>query len=283
MDIGIGLPNAVPGTTGEQLTDWAHRAESAGFSTLGTIDRIAYPNLDPLLALTAAAAVTEKIGLTTSILIGPMRRSSSIVAKQAASLQKLSGGRHTLGIAVGGREDDFVATGADFGSRGEELDVMLSEMTAIWKGASEISVGPDVADSPPRLIVGGSVEAAFRRAAAHGEGWIMGGGTPEMFADGRQKLEAAWSEAGREGTPHGMALAYFALGDDAEQHANDYLKDYYAFLGEMAGQIAASAATDPGTAAGYVKAFSEAGCDELILFPCNADPDQVDLLAAAVL
>ena len=283
MEVGIGLPNAVPGTTGSQLTEWARSAETAGFSSLGTIDRIAYPNLDPLLSLTAAAAVTERIGLATTILIGPMRRSAAIVAKQAASIQQISGGRLSLGIAVGGRDDDYEASGADFGFRGQEFDEMLPEIRSIWKGKSEVSIGPDVSAKPPELIIGGTVKAAYRRAAEYGDGWIAGGGPPEMFAEGLQKLKAAWSKAGREGKPRATALAYFSLGDDGEEHANSYLKDYYAFLGEMAGQIAASAATDADTAAGYVKAFAEAGCDELIMCPCNPDPGQVELLASAVL
>lgn len=283
MDVAIGLPNAVPGTTGEQLTDWAKRAESAGFSSLGTIDRIAYPNLDPLLSLTAAAAVTSKIGLTTSILIGPMRHSPGVVAKQAATIQKLSDGRLTLGIAVGGREDDYAAAGADFSARGDDFDVMLPEMNAIWKGSSDIAVGPDVSAKPPELIIGGMIDKTYERAAKHGDGWVAGGGTPDMFAEGKQKLEAAWSEAGRDGKPRTLALAYFSLGDDAEEHANSYLKDYYEFLGEMADQIAGGAAKDAETAAGYVKGFEAAGCDELIIFPCNPDPGQVDLLAEAVL
>lgn len=283
MEVGIGLPNAVPGTTGEQLTEWARKADAAGFSSLGTIDRVAYPNLDSLLALTAAAAVTERIGLTTSILIGPMRGSPAIIAKQAASIQELSDGRLTLGIAVGGREDDYRASGADFGSRGQEFDAMLPELNEIWSGSSEIAIGPDVSAAPPRLIIGGMVDAAYERAAKHGAGWIAGGGTPEMFAEGREKLEAAWSAAGREGKPRSMALAYFSLGDDAKHHADGYLKDYYAFLGEMAQMIADSAATDAETVAGYVEGFEAVGCDELILFPCNPDPGQVDLLASAVL
>ena len=79
-----------------------------------------------------------------------------------------------------------------------------------------------------------------------------------------------------------MSLAYFALGDRAEQAANDYLRDYYAFTGEYAGMIADSAAKDAATVKAYVQAFSDAGCDELILFPCDADPGQVDLLADAI-
>jgi len=290
MDVGIGLPNAVPGTTGAQLTDWARAAESAGFSSLGTIDRIAYPNLEPMVSLAAAAAVTERIKIATTILIAPTRVNAALLAKQAASVQKLSSGRMVLGIAVGGREDDFTASDADFDSRGEKFDAMLDQIKDVWAGSGESSgaeaddgVGPDVAAEPPQLILGGSIDAAFRRAARYGDGWIMGGGTPEMLSDGREKLLAAWSEAGRQGQPRVMALAYFSLGEDAEAAANSYLKDYYAWLGEYADGIAASAAKDADTVKAYQQGFAEAGCDELIWFPSSSDPTQVELLAEAAL
>lgn len=290
MDIGIGLPNTVPGTTGEQLTEWARRADDAGFSSLGTIDRIVYPNLEPMIALAAAAAVTDRIRLATTILIAPTRISGAVLAKQAASVQKISGGRMVLGVAVGGREEDYEVAGADFGSRGESFERMLFDIRRTWSGSDASSgaahdqgIGPDVSDPPPRLLVGGQIDAAFRRAAEFGDGWIAGGGTPDMFAGAKAKLDAAWSEAGREGEPRTAALAYYALGDEAEAQANAYLKEYYAFLGDMADQIAGGAAKDAQTAKGYVEAFEAVGCDELIMFPTSSDPDQVDLLAEAVL
>jgi alkanesulfonate monooxygenase SsuD/methylene tetrahydromethanopterin reductase-like flavin-dependent oxidoreductase (luciferase family) len=290
MDVAIGLPNTVPGTTGRQLTEWAHRAEAAGFSSLGTIDRTTYPNLEPLIALAAAAAVTERIKLATTILIAPKRVNAALLAKQAASVHQISDGRLVLGIAVGGREDDYSASGADFGSRGERFEQMLERIKEVWSGSSDSSgsaasggIGPDVAADPPELIIGGSIDATFRRAARYGDGWIMGGGTPDMFAEGREKLERAWSEAGREGKPRAAALAYFSLGDDAEENAKTYLTDYYAWLGEYADQIAASAAKDADTVRGYQQAFEEAGCDELFWFPSSSDAEQVGLLAAAAL
>jgi len=290
MDVGIGLPNAVPGTTGAQLTDWARAAESAGFSSLGTIDRIAYPNLEPMVSLAAAAAVTERIRLATTILIAPTRVNAALLAKQAASVQRLSSGRMVLGIAVGGREDDFTASDADFDSRGEKFDAMLDQIKDVWAGSGESSgaeaddgVGPNVAAAPPQLVLGGSIDAALRRGGRYGGGWIMGGGTPEMLSDGREKLLAAWSEAGRQGQPRVMALAYFSLGEDAEVAASTYLKDYYAWLGEYADGIAASAAKDADTINGYQQGFAEAGCDELIWFPSSSDPTQVELLAEAAL
>jgi alkanesulfonate monooxygenase SsuD/methylene tetrahydromethanopterin reductase-like flavin-dependent oxidoreductase (luciferase family) len=285
MDVGIGLPATIPGVGREELLEWARRAEARGFSTLGTIDRLVYPNYEPLVALAAAAAVTERIRLTTAILIAPFRANGALVAKQAATIDHLSNGRFVLGAAVGGREDDYEDSSADFHTRGRRFDEMLAEWKRIWAGetfGTAGAIGPPTRDGGPELIVGGSVDAAFERAAKYGNGWIMGGGTPDDFKQGAAKLDAAWREAGREGTPRTLALAYFALGDRAQEAAQRYLKDYYAWLGEMADMIAGSAATDPDTVKGYVGAFEAAGCDELILFPSSADPAQVDLLADAL-
>jgi alkanesulfonate monooxygenase SsuD/methylene tetrahydromethanopterin reductase-like flavin-dependent oxidoreductase (luciferase family) len=110
VDVGIALPNAVPGTSGAQLTEWARRAEARGFSTLGTIDRILYDNYEPLIALAAAAAVTERIGLATTVLLAPLRTNTVELAKQARSLNALSGGRLTFGLGLGAREDDYEAS-----------------------------------------------------------------------------------------------------------------------------------------------------------------------------
>ena len=165
----------------------------------------------------------------------------------------------------------------DFHRRGKAFAAMLEEWEGIWDGDE---IGPS---GRPRLIIGGAADVAFERAARHGDGWIMGGGAPDQFRQGKAKLEAAWEQAGRDGSPRTMALAYFALGDGAEQAADRYLHDYYAFLGDVADMIASSAATDADTVKQYVQGFAEAGCDELVLFPCNPDPGQVDLLADAAL
>jgi alkanesulfonate monooxygenase SsuD/methylene tetrahydromethanopterin reductase-like flavin-dependent oxidoreductase (luciferase family) len=278
MDVGIGLPNAVRGVDRRGIVEWARRAEAAGFSSLGTIDRIAYPNYESLIALAAAAAVTERIRLVTDILIAPLRTSTALLAKQAATIDSLSEGRLVLGLAVGGREDDYEISGADFGSRGKTFDRQLEELGALWRG--ERGVGPRPARGDrPTVLIGGSSDVAFRRAARHADGWTLGGGTPDAFAEGREKLRAAWAAEGRDGEPRTMVLFYFALGDDAEAAARASLGDYYGFLGEYADQIVAGAAKDEDAVKGYLSAFEQAGVDEVICFPTSTDPEQVDLLA----
>lgn len=278
MDIAIGLPNAVPGTTGAQLVEWARRAEARGFSSLGTIDRIAYENYEPLTALAAAAAVTERIGLCTSVLLGPLRPNATELAKQALSVHALSGGRFTFGIGLGGRDDDYEVSGIETRGRGRQLDAMLERIEEVWSGGQ---VGPSIKGAPG-LVVGGHADASFTRAARFSDGWIAAGTGPEQFAEGAAKTRAAWSDAGREGEPRTMALAYFALGERGEEDASTYLTDYYAWLGEdIANFIVAGAAKDAEAVRQQVAAYEAAGCDELILFPSSADAVQVDLLAEA--
>jgi alkanesulfonate monooxygenase SsuD/methylene tetrahydromethanopterin reductase-like flavin-dependent oxidoreductase (luciferase family) len=288
VNIGIGLPAMIPGVDRDSLLDWARRAEDRGFSSLGTLDRLVYENFEPLVALAAAAAVTERIRLTTDILIAPLRGNGAVLAKQAATIDALSNGRLTLGVGVGLREDDFKVAGVPFEERGGLFDQQLDEMKRVWAGEERGFAGPvgppPGRDGGPELVIGGSVDATIERVVRFGDGWTMGGGPPDAFKEMSGRIKEAWSEAGRDGTPRLIALCYFALGEGAAEVAEHDLSHYYGWLGdEMVGQIVGSAVTDEGTAQGYRDAFADAGADELIYFPTSTDPGQVDLLADALL
>jgi alkanesulfonate monooxygenase SsuD/methylene tetrahydromethanopterin reductase-like flavin-dependent oxidoreductase (luciferase family) len=286
VEVGIGLPTTVPNTEGNTLLEWARRAEEAGFSTLGTIGRLVYPNYDDLIALSAAAAVTERIRLTTSILIAPLHANTALLAKQTASLDRLSGGRLVLAVGLGGRDDDYEASGLPTTDRGPRLDEALEELKRIWSGEERGyagAIGPTPArPGGPELILGGHGEIALRRAARFGDGWIMGGGPPEMFAQMARAVDEAWQAAGRSDRPRKLSLAYFALGPRARELADSYLKHYYGWLGDVADQIAAGAAVSEEMVKSYIAGFEQSGCDELIFIPSSSDLDQVALLAEAV-
>jgi alkanesulfonate monooxygenase SsuD/methylene tetrahydromethanopterin reductase-like flavin-dependent oxidoreductase (luciferase family) len=286
VKVGIGLPTTIPGVEPEQVLDWARRAERSGFSSLGTLDRLVYPNYESLVSLAAVAAVTDRIGLLTGVLLLPYRQNAALVAKQAATVHRLSHGRLTLGVGLGSREDDYEASGMSTRGRGRRLDEMLDRITRLWAGEEAGfagGVGPDVSQARPGLIVGGGADAAFRRAAQYGDGWMMGGGPPDRFPAMVEKLLAAWREHGREGEPRRLALQYFALGADPEAATRESIGHYYASAGDYAEQVIAATAKGDDEICERVRQFEAAGADELILFPASPDPEQVDLLAAATL
>jgi alkanesulfonate monooxygenase SsuD/methylene tetrahydromethanopterin reductase-like flavin-dependent oxidoreductase (luciferase family) len=288
MDIGIGLPAMIPGVDRKALLGWASRAEERGFASAATLDRLVYPNYEPLVALAAAAAVTERIRLMTDVLLVPQRNNPVLLAKQAATLDSISGGRLTLGVAVGRRDDDFAASGVPLEGRGPSFDEALAVMRRVWAGEALDGAGPvgppTPSDGGPELLVGGGVDATVRRVAEYGDGWTQGGNTPENLAEMRERVLDAWAQADRDGTPRIVALCYFALGEDAREKADEDLLHYYAWLGDdVARMIAQSAVVDAEMARQYRDAFEQAGADELVYFPTDTDTGQVDLLADAVL
>ncbi|MQA84874.1 MAG: LLM class flavin-dependent oxidoreductase [Streptosporangiales bacterium] len=285
MDIGIGLPSTIPGASGGQIVEWARTAEELGFSSLGVIDRLVYGNAEPLVTLGAAATATERIKLVTSILLVPFRVNAALLAKQAATVNHLSGGRLVLGMAVGGYEDDYEASGVPFSERGRRFDQMLAEMTRIWAGESRGfagAIGPSPGVSRSQIIFGGLGGRAYARVATWGAGWIAGSRGVESFRRGAEGVRQAWAEHGRDGRPWLMALPYFSLGPESRENADAYLTDHYAIEGSAATDIAAAALTDAKAIQDAIAEYEHAGCDELLLFPCSPDPQQVRLLADAV-
>ncbi len=288
MKIGIGLPNPIPGVDGRTLIEWSRRAEERGFSSLATIDRISFPSYESLVSLAAAAAVTERISLVTNILLGTTR-SPVLLAKEAASVDQLSGGRFTLGLGVGGRRDDFEASQREFARRGRRFNEELELMHDAWRGNPVI----DGCDEPVTplpvngtnvpILFGGNVSQTIERVAKYGIGWTAGGGAPDMVGPFAERVRAAWKDGGRSGEPKIMALSYFSLGDEVVGPSKEYILRYYSFLGENA-QGFAEYGVPRGSQAikDAVAKFADAGVDEFILDPTVADVNQIDLLADVV-
>lgn len=286
MEIGIGIPNTVRGATGAQLLEWARRADAAGFSSLATIGQVSYPGYEELTVLAAAGAVTERIRFVPNVIIGPAR-STAELAKQAATVDQLTGGRLTLGLGIGWRATDYQLTGRDFHSRGRQFDEQLRGLQRAWRGEVLADGTKPVAPPPVQqpaipLLLGGQVDRSFQRVAEFASGWTAGGLPPDAVEGFIQKAQSAWSETGREGRPRIVGLAYYGLGDTVEE-SRRYLLDYYEPMGgDMPETIAGSALRTPDAITGAVNAFAEVGVDELILDPTVPHPEQVDLLADVV-
>ena len=286
MDIGIGLPATIPGTRGSLILDWAKRADAGPFSSLGILDRLVYPNYEPLITLAAAAAVTSRVRLITTVLIAPLR-GAGVLAKQAATIDELSGGRLTLGLGVGSREDDFQFAPASFHDRGRRFEEQLDFMKRVWSGqpvSDEVGpIGPPPAQAGgPQLLIGGYSPPAIRRVGRWADGFISGGvRDPEQVRQLFDLAEESWRAEGREGRPRLVAALYYALGPNAER-GGDYIRDYYRYFGPAADDMARSIPSSPETIEGLIRGFGDVGADEVVCWPTVPELDQVDRLAEMI-
>jgi alkanesulfonate monooxygenase SsuD/methylene tetrahydromethanopterin reductase-like flavin-dependent oxidoreductase (luciferase family) len=278
MQVGVGLPSGIPGASNRLIIEWAHKADEGPFSSLGVIDRLVYDSYEPLTTLATAAAVTSRVKLVTSIVIGPLH-ADALLAKMAATVDALSGGRLVLGLAIGARKEDYDAACIDYRTRGKRLSQQLSTLRSLWE---EGTVGPQtVHPSGPALLVGGLSDHGYARMARYADGYVHGGGPPRTFARAADKAHAAWLDAGRPGQPQLWAQAYFAFGDETTIEAGRrYMKTYYGFTGPFADRVAAGLLTSPQAIAQFLRGYEEAGCDELVLFPALPSIYQLERLAA---
>ena len=280
MNVGIGLPSAIPNTDPELLPEWARAADAGAFSSLGVVDRPRYDSFEPMTALAAAAAMTTRVELVTMVVIGPLRNNAQL-AKEAATIDAISNGRFTLGLAVGARIDDYLATGAPTRGRGAKLTEQIADMRAFWE-RNEVAHLTDSGWGPP-VLVGGMSDPSFLRAARYADGYVHGGGPPRTFERAAAKMRTAWTDLGRTGTPLLWAQGYYALGDAAEiERGRAYMRDYYSFTGPFAEKIAEGMLATPQAIAQFVRGYAEAGCDELVLLPAVADMSQLERLQDVV-
>jgi len=280
MQVGIGLPNTLEGADGDLVMEWARAADEGPFTSLGVFDRLVYPGFEPMGTLAACAGATESIQLVTSIVASPLRNHGPL-AKQAATIDALSGGRFTLGTALGARQEDYEAAGVEYRGRGGRFNEQLDALRDFWQGDE---MGPEpVREGGPQLLVGGQSDPAFKRVARYADGYIHGGGPPRAFAKQAQQAKSAWSETGRPGDPALWGHGYFALGDESVAEAGEeYLLDYYAFTGPFAERIAEGLLTTPQEVVQFIRGYEDQGCDELILFPTVPEFEQYERLAHVV-
>jgi alkanesulfonate monooxygenase SsuD/methylene tetrahydromethanopterin reductase-like flavin-dependent oxidoreductase (luciferase family) len=293
MKIGIALPAQVAGVTKGDALGFAQRAERHGLDSLWVLDRLIYPSLAPLPLLAAAAAVTERVRLGTSILLGTLWN-PMLLAKEAATVQRLSDGRLILGMAIGAREADFEAVGVPIKTRPRRLEETVALLREAMAGNAvdhqgrtfQIKVGPlAMPDTPPPPIwLGGFAEDAIRRAVRLGDGFVVGGRGPDYGREAVPLVRRLAAEAGKDPARFPIAALIYACFDRNAERATKTMTDYIiGYYGRMIFDPAKNAICG-GTreAVARIDDYAAVGVDTLVIVPVTRDPELVDRLAEAV-
>ncbi|MSP37673.1 MAG: LLM class flavin-dependent oxidoreductase [Deltaproteobacteria bacterium] len=284
MRIALGLPSRIANASGALMLEWATRAEQGPFSSLVVTDRVVSQALEPLSVLAMAAGATKRIRLMTSVVIGPTRE-TTLLARQAATIDTLSAGRLTLGVGIGVRKNDYLASGNNFHRRGRLSEDQFALLRRLWAGEklSEETgpIGPPaVHPSGPELLIGGYVPAIAQRIGKWGDGYMApGGGEPEAMAKMWRDIQQAWKENQRQGQPRWVGASYFALGPNANDHAARYINANYGYNPELAKRRLSALPTTDEKLIEAIQRQADMGVDEFILRPCAEDLDQMDRLA----
>jgi probable F420-dependent oxidoreductase len=229
MKIGL-IPANVGVQSAQSMVELATTAETNGFESIWTFEHAIVPVeyeskypyspngkmgttpetnfVDPLIALATVAAHTQHIRLATGVNILP-QTNPLYLAKQAASLDFVSGGRFMLGVGIGWLAEEFAALGVPFERRGARFDDYIVAMKKIWSGEvvehqsdfidwSGFKSYPVPVQSPLPVIIGGSKGKAFERIARHGDGWYAPTGNVDQLAELLKELDEACAAAGRD-------------------------------------------------------------------------------------
>ncbi len=282
MRIGIGLPAAVPGADATSIGEWAAESERRGFHSLSVIDRLVYDNVDPLVALSAAAARTERIELLTTVLNALYRSNPVVLAKQIDSVERLSAGRLTVGLGMGGWPEDYAASDVPLKRRGAAFEATVARMCEVWRGGVTGASGPIPAlpRGRPGLLLAGVVPAGFARAAALSDGWVAPVFGLELLKEGADAVRREWERAGRPGRPRIIVERYFCLGTGAAKTAEAYVAHYYG--AKAPPQARDDVITDRDGLRESAGRLADAGADDLVLLPCSGEFEQIGLLADAL-
>lgn len=287
------MPVMEPDLDAKTLETWARVIDEGPFSSLCWGERIAFDNPHSLTLLGALAAWTERVRLVTTVIV-PQLHDPVMLAKALATGDMLCGGRLTVGLGVGGREEDYRAVGADpTGQTMRGMADRVAVMRRVWAGEkvteSVLPVGPvPVQPGGPKLLVGTIGPKTVRSAARWADG--LAGTTLDLDVDRQNELfdvaRTAWAEAGKP-APHLATSFWFAIGEGGQprEQVHRHLRRY---MNWIPGDIVDAMAPTTGWAGteqeliDVLNRFKDIGTDEIHLIPTSSDIEQVRRVAEVI-
>ena len=282
MRIGVGM--SMKALDREEFIAFARTGEEGPFDSISIGQRLTFDSNDPMIALTFVAAITERIRLLTSVLCLPYHK-EGVTAQQAASLDRLSKGRFSFGIGLGGRESDFAVAPEAWANRGKRFEEQVLAMKRMWRGEPAFPGTEGVGPTPytpggPELIVGGYAPKAVERAGRIADGIRSFSFRTDVseHVDRYALMYDAWKKAGREGKPKIITATHFALGPGARETYEAHVRKYYGYSQDaMKNALTDDAPTSPEAIRSTSKRYADAGFDELVFTATTADDTMASL------
>jgi alkanesulfonate monooxygenase SsuD/methylene tetrahydromethanopterin reductase-like flavin-dependent oxidoreductase (luciferase family) len=273
------------------LEEWARATDEGPFASLCFGERIAFANPDALTLLGAVSAWTSRARLVLTVLV-PQLHETPLLAKAVATADQLCGGRLTVGVGVGGREQDYRAAGADLSTQTiRGMRERVRDLREVWAGRSLVEGVPAIGPAPvqpggPPVLVGTMGPKTLRDAGSWADG--LAGVTLDLDVAASSDLFAlartAWAEAGR-GAPLLTTSFWFALDDgdgSARAQVHRHLRHYMDWLPPSLVDAMAPTTGFAGTPTelrDVLRRFEDAGADEVHLIPTGSDVSQVHRVA----
>jgi len=291
MQVGMTLPVMEPDLDASILETWAKRIDEGPFSSLCFGERMAFDNPHSLTLLGAVSAWTSRVRISTTVLV-PQLHDPISLAKALATADMLSGGRLSVGVGVGGREEDYRAVGASESTRTmQQMADRVAVMRRVWAGEKVTDAVRPVGPPPmqpggPEILVGTLGPRTIRHAAAWADG-VAGFATevdPPAIDTVFDQARRAWQEAGRT-RPRLTTSFWFAVGEEPRAQIRRHLHHYMNWIPREFVDTFAATAGFAGTVAelkDQLRRIEDLGADEVQLVPTSADLAQLERIAAAL-
>ncbi len=290
MKIGLCFPYTQEDLSREIMLEWFRRVDEGPFSTISCGERMVGSSVDMMATLAAAAAVTERIRIVPTLYVLPMHPAIK-VAKHAATLDLISGGRTTITVGIGGRVHDYMCMEKEPIRRHEKMDQQVAQIRRIWAGEIPFEgaepIGPRlVQPGGPPILAGVMGPKAIARAAHWADGiysWSGNGVAKEMERQQRWVM-SAWEEAGREVPPQRVAGFWYSLAPNADEKLKAYVYKYIKVMGEGPARAMAKSVdrSSHDAVRASLDAFEGLGVEDCWLSTATAESAEIDCLLEVI-
>ena len=290
MKIGLCFPYTQDDLSRDLMLEWFRRVDEGPFSTLSCGERMVGSSVDMMATLAAAAAVTERVRIVPTLYVLPMHPAIK-VAKHAATLDLISGGRVSITVGIGGRVHDYQCMEKEPVRRYARMDEQVAQIRSIWAGELPFEgtepVGPrPVQPNGPPILAGVTGPKGIARAARWADGiysW-SGNGVGEEMKRQSELVGASWQDAGRDTAPQRVAGFWYCLAPNADEKLKAYVYKYIVVMGEAAANYMAANVdrSSPDAVRASLDAYEELGVEECWLNSATAEIAEIDGLLEVI-